>query len=272
MTKVFSIPHLPISRTIQCVLIALALVKGGILAKEPAAFTPPKSYPESRYEAGWETNPFTLKTAIIVVENASFAEDLVIASVYGNLADPTVVVVNVKTHERMHLRTSQAAGNGMKLDQLDRGTGRRDDMLAIVSLGTETSKVRYGTSYLKQLATAETAKASQSVLQKRQQSLSQHSGSPALSLASAHQQPVSSSAPDVISVPGYRQDALLAAGPVSQYAGINGGSSQAGSSHNDSHSSAPSLVEELLASAQMPLRRYNFRTGDELSIPHPDPQ
>lgn len=38
-------------------------------------FQPPKAYPAARYEAGWNMNPFTLKTAPVALAKASFAED-----------------------------------------------------------------------------------------------------------------------------------------------------------------------------------------------------
>jgi hypothetical protein len=269
MIGFFNIHHL---RTC-CAISALAFFTGTLPAQEPAAFTPPKSHPVSRYEAMWETNPFTLETTLIVVQNASFAENLVIASVYGNLADPTVVLVNVKTHERIRLRMSQAARNGMKLDRLHMGSRKRDDILAIVSRGAETSEVHFGTAYLKQVAAAGTTRATQSVLQKRQHSLSQHSGTVTPATATLQQQAMSSSAaPNAIPVAAPRQDAGLVSGSFNPTAGANPRSSQTGPTHNDSHSSMPSLAEDLSGAAQLSLRRYNFRSGDELFIPHPDPQ
>jgi hypothetical protein len=269
MTDFFSIHHLRTCHSIT----ALALIAGVLPAQEPAPFTPPISHPVSRYEAMWETNPFTLKTTPVVVQNASFAENLVIASMYGSLADPTVVLVNVKTHERVRLKTSQAAGNGLKLDRLHMGSGRRNDMLAIVSLGVETSEVHFGTDYLRQVVAVQTNKATQSVLQKRQQSLSQHSDGVTHAIATMQQQAMNSSAaPNVIPVSAPRQDAWQVSGSSNPSAGANPRSSQTGSSHNDSHSSMPSLAEDLSGAANFSLRRYNFRAGDELFIPHPDPQ
>lgn len=266
MTEIFSINPLRIC----CSAFALAWGAGSIFAEERAAFIAPQSPPVSRYESMWQKNPFTLRTAQVTIQNASFAEHLVIASVYGNLDDPTVVLVNVKTHERIRLKTSQAAMSGMKLERLNGGSGKRDEMLAIVSQGAETSEIRFGTDYIKQVAAAQTARATQSVLQKRQQSLSQHSGSVALPPSATQQQTGGGSSAVTDVTPGsvLRQDAWLLAGSFSG----KSPSGQAGSSHSDNHSSPPSLAENLPDPAHMALRRYTFRMGDELPIPHPDPQ
>ena len=137
------------------------LACGAALAQQDAAvFTPPKAYPVDRYEAGWSRNPFTLKTAPVIVENASFAKDLAIAGISGDTANPTVTVVNIKTHERFRLKLGQPGENGMLLHDVKRAATRKDSVVE-VTLGTETSKIHYDNSYLKQVAATATTRAPQ---------------------------------------------------------------------------------------------------------------
>ncbi len=123
-----------------------------------SVFTPPEAYPTGRYEAGWNKNPFTLKTAPTVAAQVSFARDFAIAAYYGDTKDPTVVVVNTKTGERIRLKKTQAAANGMQLKSVILGSGRKD-MVVEVTLGSETSELRFNDEYTKQMAAAETTKA-----------------------------------------------------------------------------------------------------------------
>ena len=135
------------------------LALGAALAQlDAAVFTPPQAYPVDRYEAGWGRNPFTLKTAPVIVENASFAIDLAIAGISGDTANPTVTVVNIKTHERFRLKLGQPGANGMLLKHVKRAESRKDSVVEI-TLGSETSKLQYDNSYLKQVAATSTAKA-----------------------------------------------------------------------------------------------------------------
>ncbi len=148
-------------------------------AEETTDFTAPKVYPVERYETGWSKNPFTLKTAPVVVENAPFAKDLAIGTYYGDAEDPTVVIVNTKTNERIRLKKGQPAANGMKLDNVKLGSSRKD-IAAEVTLGTETSEIRYNDSYLKQVAAAEKTKAPATQQQLQQQQMRLPPGAPPL--------------------------------------------------------------------------------------------
>ena len=141
------------------VLLALLCpVPGGVAhAEEPGAFVAPKAYPIERYEAGWNKNPFTLKTAPVVAEHDSFAKDLAIGAYYGDAKDPTVVVVNIKTGERIRLKKMQPAANGMQLKNMTLGTSRKE-IVAEVTLGAQTSEVRFNDDYLKQIAGAASAR------------------------------------------------------------------------------------------------------------------
>ncbi len=274
MTDYSTIHHTNYSRIIKCLFMVLMLVEFSAQSENQPSFTPPHPYSLSRYETSWEKNPFMLKTNPAMEHHASFAEHLVIASVYGNLADPTVVLANVKTHERIRLQTSRTSGSGIQLVRLHRGNGRRDDMLAIVSMGAETSEIRYGTDYLKQVSASGTAQPAPSVLQKRQQSLSQHSGGAAQPPPSTPQQLAGGSAlaPSFLPRTAPQQEGWLVAGSSNQSTGGGSHSSQAGSTQSDNHTSTPSVAEGSSGTAHLSLRRYTFRTGDEFPIPNPDPQ
>ena len=140
-------------------IILLLLMAGPARAQQEATlFQPPVPYDVQRYEAGWNKNPFTLKTAAPVVEQASFAADLTIGTYFGDSADPTIVIVNTKTNERTSLKQGRPAANGMKLSSVNLGASRKD-VLAQVTLGTETADIRYNDTYVKQMAAAETTKA-----------------------------------------------------------------------------------------------------------------
>ncbi|MGV3660270.1 MAG: hypothetical protein ACO1TE_08790 [Prosthecobacter sp.] len=134
-------------------LLATAAASGLAQAQEPAVFTPPQAYPVDRYEAAWGKNPFTLKTAPAVVENISFAKDLAIGSHYGDKANPTIVIVNTKTHQRTPLKQGATATNGMKLVSVKLGATRKDTTVEVV-LGSETTELKYDMEYLSQMAAA----------------------------------------------------------------------------------------------------------------------
>ncbi len=148
-------------------LILVLASRSFVCAQSDAVFTPPNAYPVSRYEAGWNKNPFTLKTAPVLLESASFAKDLAIGTYYGDAADPTVVLVNTKTHERIPLRKGKPGANGMKLGEVKLG-GSRKDITAEVTMGAETSQIHYDDAYLKQVAASEGVKAPQGQQQQQQ--------------------------------------------------------------------------------------------------------
>jgi hypothetical protein len=149
-------------------LLLLMISCASLTAQETSVFVPPKAYPVSRYEAGWNKNPFTLKTAPVVAASASFAADLAIGAYFGDAENPTVIVVNTKTGERTPIRKDKPAANGMKLDDVTIGSGRKD-VAADVSLGKETAKLQFNDGYLKQMAAAEAPKAPQGQPQQHQQ-------------------------------------------------------------------------------------------------------
>ncbi len=140
------------------IILLLLMAVRAYAQQEAVIFQPPVPHDVQRYEAGWNKNPFTLKTVAPVVEQVSFAVDLTIGTYFGDSADPTIIIVNTKTNERISLKQGQPAANGMKLSSVKLGTSRKD-MVAQVTLGTETAAIRYNDSYVKQMAAAEMSKA-----------------------------------------------------------------------------------------------------------------
>jgi hypothetical protein len=146
---------------VKLTFLTLLISCASLIAQEGAAFVAPQPYPVSRYEAGWNKNPFTLKTAPVVAASASFAADLAIGSYYGDAENPTVDVVNTKTGERTRLKKDKPAPNGMKLVEVTIGTGRKE-VSVNVTLGKEVATLQFNESYLKQVAgSAAAAKAAQ---------------------------------------------------------------------------------------------------------------
>lgn len=136
------------------IAMALVLMFSGVIgthAQESSTFQVPRPHDSNRYEAGWNKNPFTLKTEAAAIESVSFAKDLAIGSYYGSSDNPVVVVVNTKTGERVHLQQGKTAANGMVLKTFKHGSGRKD-AVAEVNLGPETCQLRYNDDYVRQIA------------------------------------------------------------------------------------------------------------------------
>lgn len=150
-------------------LILFLVVASLACSQEAGTFQSPQPHAVQRYEAGWNKNPFTLKTAPQVVESVSFAKDLAIGTYYGDSADPTIIIVNTKTNERLRLKQDQPAANGMKLRSVKLSSSRKD-LVVEVTLGTETAAIRYDDNYVKQLAAAEMNKEPATQQQTRQPS------------------------------------------------------------------------------------------------------
>jgi len=135
-------------------LSPLLLAPAGTMAQQPGVFQPPKAYDVGRYEAGWDKNPFTLKTvAAPAAVNANFASGLAIGSYYGAMEDPTVVLVNVKTHQRFRLKKGQSTDAGMTLAAVNLSFTRREAYVE-VKLGDQTARVKFDEGYLRQVAAA----------------------------------------------------------------------------------------------------------------------
>jgi len=131
---------------------------GVIQAEEPAVFAPPQAYSAERYQAGWGKNPFTLKTVVPTAAQDSFAKELAIGSHYGATDNPTVVIVNTKTNERILLRKDQPAANGMRLNSIHLAINRSECQVEVL-LGAEAAVLKYDVSYLGQLAATEAGRA-----------------------------------------------------------------------------------------------------------------
>ncbi len=268
-------------------LLPLAITLAGSLTwaqgQESSEFLPPKAYAIERYEAGWNKNPFTLKTAPALVQQASFAKDLAIASIYGERRDPTVSIVNVKTHERFLLKTGKPNAHGIELKEASVGLRRKDTVVRI-AMGAELCEVHYDSGYLMQLAAAAGARAETATLQLRQQIMQQQPGQPT---APQQQSLVRGLNPNP-GAPGFAPTSLTnsqpgyAAGSVApQYSGSSyvsvGGESGAGGDRplpksSLSGTNTSSLADQIVGMSMLPLRRNTFRTGNEPLIPHPDPQ
>ncbi len=145
-----------ISRHGFCLLLLLNH-PGVIQADEPAAFAPPQAYPASRYEAGWSKNPFTLKTVAPIAAQDSFARDLAIGAHYGAADNPTIVVVNTKTNERILLRKDQPAPDGMRLKSVHLSS-TRTECRAEVEQGAEVFELTYDLKYLAQVSASQTSR------------------------------------------------------------------------------------------------------------------
>jgi hypothetical protein len=134
------------TRLFTLFFLALTLCRG--TAED---FTPPQAYPVSRYEAGWQKNPFTLKTAPPAVQKESFAKDLVLGSVY-KIGDSTkVVVVNTKTRARTPLLDDIADPSGMKVKSVHLENTTKETY-AELELGADSAVVRYDEAFQKQMA------------------------------------------------------------------------------------------------------------------------
>jgi hypothetical protein len=115
------------------------------------AFTPPEAHPIERYKATWSKHPFTLKTAPSVAPTGSFAQDLVLASMYQVSGETVVIVANTKTRERIRLRNDESAPNGMKVKAAFIEDTRKNSSAELV-LGGETAVLRYQDQAFKQMA------------------------------------------------------------------------------------------------------------------------
>lgn len=148
-----TLSHMPILK--RCILpLLLGHLSMMARAEEPAAFTPPQAYPVDRYEAGWSKNPFTLKTVAPDVPKGLFAADLAIGAYYGAASNPTVVLVNTKTRERILLRRDQPTASGISLKSLKLDAPRSECQVE-VTLGAESAVIKYDANYLAQMSAAE---------------------------------------------------------------------------------------------------------------------
>ena len=125
----------------------IAMLAGALAA---ADFAPPQAYPRDRYEAGWQKNPFTLKTTPPVVQVDSFAKDLALSSISGTSADPVVVVINTKTHERTTLRsgTAKSEGQAMTIKSIHSDAPRKERFVEVEMAG-QVAEIHYDENLIK---------------------------------------------------------------------------------------------------------------------------
>lgn len=124
-----------------------------VLASSVSAegFVPPKPYPISRYETGWQKNPFTLKTAAVAIQKVNFANDLTLAGVRQSGEDTTVILANKITREYTRLKNAEPSSTGIKVKAAHL-MGKRGESYVELESGNETAIVRYDESFLLQMA------------------------------------------------------------------------------------------------------------------------
>jgi hypothetical protein len=135
-------------KTLSAIVLTLLVARG---AASPAPFTAPQAHPISRYEAGWQKNPFTLKTAPIVITKDSFAKDIALAGWRQSGDDSIIKLVNTKTREYSSLKNQEPGPDGtvVKTAHLE---NRHADTFVELERNGETAVVRYDEGFLKQMA------------------------------------------------------------------------------------------------------------------------
>lgn len=135
------------------VLLMMASVHGAA-STEP--FVGPQAHPISRYETGWEKNPFTLKTAPVAIDKESFAKDLALAGWRQSGDDSIVILVNTKTRAYTRLKNQEPGSDGTKV-KVAHLENRRSDTFVELERNNETAVVRYNESFMQQMASQGTA-------------------------------------------------------------------------------------------------------------------
>ena len=85
---------------------------------------------------------------------ASFAQDLAIVTHYGAVDDPTIVLANIRTQERISLKKGKPSVSGMTLEAVNIGVNRKETFVQ-VSLSGEIARLRYDEDYLRRMAAAQ---------------------------------------------------------------------------------------------------------------------
>jgi len=142
-------------KILSAIFLIICAARGAALS---APFTEPKAHPISRYEAGWQKNPFTLKTAPVAVQKESFAKDLALAGWRQAGDDSIVILVNTKTREYTRLKNKEPAADGTKVKTAHLAD-RRSDTYVELERNNETASVRFDESYLKTMAAQQAAPA-----------------------------------------------------------------------------------------------------------------
>ena len=133
-------------------VVSIALLSlTSVLPAWAEGFAPPQAYPTERYEAVWQKNPFTLKTAPPAVVTESFAKDLALGGISKDEEGTRVVLVNVKTHDRKKYYDQKEGHEGIRVAEVHLGESHRDSFVR-VEKGSESATLRYDEALLKQLA------------------------------------------------------------------------------------------------------------------------
>lgn len=140
-------------KNVSAIFLIIFVAPGAVF---PAPFAEPKAHPISRYEAGWQKNPFTLKTAPVAVQKESFAKDLALAGWRQAGDDSIVILVNTKTREYTRLKNKEPAADGTKVKTAHL-SDRRADTYVELERNNETARVGFDESYLKTMAAQQAA-------------------------------------------------------------------------------------------------------------------
>ena len=122
-------------------------------AAQAFTFEPPQRHAIDRYEADWERNPFTLKTAPVALQKDSIAKDLALGGIDNLGAGHRIVVVNTKTRERFPVREGEVSPSGMKIKSVHRSATLKDTYVEMEAAG-EVVRLAYDEAYLKQVSSA----------------------------------------------------------------------------------------------------------------------
>lgn len=135
-------------KMISSILLTFLAVHGGVSS---APFVEPKAHPISRYEAGWEKNPFTLKTAPVAIAPVSFAKDLALAGWRQAGDDIIVTLVNTKTREYTRLRNNDPGPDGTKVKTAHLEDRRADTFVELERNNETPATVRFDEGFLRQM-------------------------------------------------------------------------------------------------------------------------
>ena len=104
----------------------------------------PLAYPEDRYLAMWEKNPFVLETASVIQKVENFSKDWTLAGISASGGVYTVRIFNKQTGSYQRLREGQAGGE-FRLESVNYHKDRNQSSVK-VSRGTETAELKYDDS------------------------------------------------------------------------------------------------------------------------------
>lgn len=121
-----------------------AEASGDVGSEEDADAVVPQAYPEDRYVAMWEKNPFVLETAPVIQKVENFSKDWTLAGISASGGVYTVRIFNKQTGAYQRLREGQAGGE-FRLDSVNYHKDRNQSSVKI-SRGTETAELKYDDS------------------------------------------------------------------------------------------------------------------------------